>query len=231
MGQSLHLDVTPHLGMINSSDGLKYVLETEVCSAITLEFMYSGFTNGAWLFEDVKRYAVDREILIDGKRIDLFVNRYKINEKKQIEYSAHPVLIEAKRVDYFTPNLKEGESRGSSNYESIKDDINKLRSVRTFVEARGKMKGYEDFDFEGAFIHAMFWGLTKNPKELRSQIISKLECSEDDFKKCIIKYFPSKWDENQNGPEVTEWGWVCLYEIDPPTPIQPIFKILEKKEL
>jgi hypothetical protein len=214
MGQSLHIDVTDKLGMINSSDGLKYVLETEVCSAITLEFMHSGFTNGGWIFGNSRRYAVDREIEIDGKRIDLFVNRYEINDKGEKKYSADPVLIEAKRVKYFIPNLKEGEGRGSDNYDKITDDITKLKTARAFIKDKGKIKGYEKFDFNSVFIYVMFWGLTDNPRELREEIVKELECPEKDLENCNIRFFPTKWD--QSGPEITEWGWVCLYEIEPP---------------
>jgi hypothetical protein len=223
MGQSLHVNVTDNLGMINSSDGLKYVLETEVCSAITLEFLHSGFTNGDWTFNHIRRYAVDREIEINKKHIDLFVNRYEINDKGEKKYSADPVLIEAKRGRYFIPDLKEGKSRGSNNYSSIKRDIDKLRRARTFIEKKGKILGYDEYDFNGAFIYVMFWETTTTPKETKAQIMKKLECR--DAENCNIRFFPTKWD--QAGPEITEWGWVCLYEIEPPK--DPIVKMKPMK--
>jgi hypothetical protein len=219
IGQSSHADITNKLGMINSSDGLKYVLETEVCTGITLEFMHSGFTNGGWIFDDSRRYSVDREITIDSKRVDLFVNRYTINDTGEKSYSANPVLIEAKRVKYFIPDLKEGEGRGFDNYDKITEDINKLKEVRSFIQNNGKIRGYDKFNFDNPFIYVMFWGLTDKPKELRTEIMKELECPEKDLENCNIRFFPTKWE--QSGPEITEWGWVCLFEIDPPA--DPVF--------
>jgi hypothetical protein len=235
LGQSSNL--TPNWENLNIGHGVELALETTVCAAISQEFINSPFTNGFYLKPNdskERRYEIDREVTICGKRIDLFINRYKKNSNETVFYK-YPVIIEAKRAHYFTSDISKGE-RGRliekvEGYNGLKNDLKMLREIRQKIKSKEyeiTASGYEnqqlDKKLNDVFLYLLFWGISENVKGQDCgnepfSIANKIEnnlLKDGNFE---LKWMPLKWrylsnNEGSSYPEVSEWLWIMLIEVD-----------------
>jgi hypothetical protein len=189
-----------------------------------------------------RKYEINREVTIkrsevkdDEKRVDLFINRYK-DISGEIVFYKYPVIIEAKRAHYFTSDISIGlrseKIEKVNGYNGLKEDLSKLREIRNIIKSKKfiiKASGYEnqkeESQLKNAFLYLLFWGITevhagnekwaKEPYEMAEKIESKL-LTDNNYE---LKWMPLKWDflseKNCSGhPEVTEWLWIMLVEVD-----------------
>jgi len=224
------LDTKVHLENFNAGPGIQLAMEETVCAAITQEFINSRFINGNFYKNLNRFYEIDREITFEKKdktkRIDIFIDRYKMSEdKKHLLFYRYPVLIEAKRAHYFIPRITEGDVEKEdvdAQVCKIKDDIKYLIEVKgEIVNTNGNRKNLGKYkgNLKGAFLYTLFWGtfekeksnskikLNKNRPEY---FIEQLKLKKDHF---WVKWLPLKWT-TPNKP-VNQWLWIVLAEIDP----------------
>lgn len=204
---------------INEGPGVELAYETSVCAAITQEFINSPLTNGAYIDkadQEERRYEIHREVKIGSESADIIINRYR--KRQSIEYYKFPVIIEAKRAHYFIPQIATGErGKKQENVTEIRSDLTKLKEYREKIKTstfKISIQGYEG-NIEDAFLYLLFWGTVKKSELDWENVPLKFAKNIDDNliknNNFEIKWMPLKWSK----PEVEEWLWIMLIEVDP----------------
>lgn len=217
--------------LLNQGPGIEVALETEVCAAITQEFINSRFTNGLFEKNHNRHYEIDREVKYylskrSYHQIDLFVNKFKTEDG--LKYYKFPAIIQVKRAHYYTPEIATGNLNSfQTNWKAIRSDIRALRQIRKLELTPDRAKYFEKI--ENHFLYILFWGVFPIPEkkyeatsqgDVKTYIKKQLRTRPLKENDIYLKWIPLTWDGDKG--TVTKWLWVAMIEIDilcprPPT--------------
>lgn len=218
---------------INNGPGIELALETHVGAAITHEFINSAFTNGFYFKKKNRRYEIHREVSFKKKdkgkfligasdekkriAIDLLIRRFEYNKEDEIVY-CNPSLIQLKRAQPIIPRIYIGGRENISvNYEGILNDLRYLETIYKYHLKEDLETGSKEYRYESAkdmHLYSLFWGVLDSiskPEEIIAHIKVKYGYS---FKDTNTKYSPLNYKKGTNPPEVKDWLWVSLVEMD-----------------
>ena len=215
---------------LNIGEGIELAYETDVCAAITQEFVSSCFTSGVrpkkdnnadegrryWEIRREEKYTYEKpdknnNFVTSRERIDLVVQR--VTDNKSTEGEAHKeIWIEAKRAHRYTPDLTTGDvNRKEDNFSLINDDIAALRAEQ---DHRDKNNSNTNI-----IPYVLMWGIyleqrDNNPDAVPDNILSMLTPRQ-------IVWFPTSWSPPSSNslrldhpPLVNRWCWVALYQVN-----------------
>lgn len=209
----------PKESIFNSNiRGIELADEPTICSLISIEALKSPLFSGDFDSSDEtksnpKYYRVNRELkYLDGKRVDLVVQRFEPSSTDEVDKKFHPVYIEAKRAElYSISNISTGEIKQpvKSQDQEIFNDILKL--------------GKESSDVHK---YVLVWGVYEKTKKndtsknyLPNELINILKNKDKDKKyNEFIRWLPISWEEaNIKEPPdgITKWIWILMLEVDP----------------
>jgi hypothetical protein len=223
---------------LNVGHGIELALETSVCAAISHEFINSPLTNGLYIksndYEE-RRYEINREVTIGSKRFDFFITRYKKDSFGDVLFYKYPAIIQAKRAHYFSSDITRGirnelvEKIEGDN--GLKADLIKLRQGRDIIKLKNYTVRKSEHDnqyinnqWDNAFLYLLFWGISNkdNNSSFGNEPIAITNRIENGLLKdnnYVLKWMPLKWRNvsnkgNSECPEVFEWIWIMLIEVD-----------------
>lgn len=210
---------------INTGQGVELAPETDVCAAITQEFIGSPAVSGLWSEEangvpgvEVRYFMIDREakyLSQPRKRVDIFVQKYvpkggKLGE--ELEPVELPSFIEAKRARIWTPEIKTGEARHLKNQlEDVRKDVKKLKKEINHRTTNG---------LERILGHVLVWGVQDQGAYSDSPV--KFFNAVDGVELHTLRWLPIQWrqpsraeltDESLPFPEVQAAVWIGLAEV------------------
>ena len=188
------LEKTHCIGL-NQSEGILLAYETDVCSAISQEFLSSVSRFKVTENDGTQVFKLWREFPYkynNEKKCDLIIQK---NGQKGEQFQK--AYIEAKRWVRVSTNLcDERKSDNSPQISSILKDIEKLKSELKYPS-------------EKIIPCVLTWGVSKEPKSpvLKHEKLKALLNKEQ----TLTEIAPIKW--NSKTGMVTEWMWITLAEI------------------
>lgn len=184
---------------LNQYEGISLAYETDVCSAITQEFLSSvsrfkidNTKNNLELYmlwrEEAYKYNND-------KRCDLIIQKVPTLNTNNKNDTYKKVYIEAKRWLRTSTNLYDTlKTDTSPQIYQIKKDIEKLQEEKKFNS--------------DIYTCILIWGTSDEKSEI---VLNEKSLSEYLIKnETITKYCPIKWND---AGIITKWMWVTLAEV------------------
>ncbi|CAD5292378.1 hypothetical protein ALTERO38_40013 [Alteromonas sp. 38] len=188
------LEKTHCIGL-NQSEGILLAYETDVCSAISQEFLSSVSRFKITENEGIQVFKLWREFAYQydtQKRCDLVIQKNGQNDEE-----FQKAYIEAKRWVRASTNLcDEIKSENSPQIVSIMQDIEKLQEERKHTN-------------DDIIPCLLIWGVSENPTSpvLNNKTLKPLLNKEQ----TISENVPVKWDSKTG--KIKEWLWVTLAEV------------------
>lgn len=167
----------------------------------------------------------DLDVTQSENNVDLVTRRWK---NAEVEFP--PSLIELKRYNKYNFKIQSGKaSKAGTNCDGIIRDILNLKVIRTNINNISLDKSTElkinNFgDDRNVYLYVLTWGIFEAEGEIsdvRDFLFNELKHGGVDLiakKDVRLKWLPLKFVDDNTGapPQIKEWLWLALIEIDPP---------------